>query len=389
MVDDDSRAYLPLAGVRVLDLAKLIPGDLATRVLADLGAEVVKVEMPGSGDYLRRIPPMDGDQSFHHLTLNRGKRSVALDLRRTEDRETFFRLADKADAIVEVSQPGRFLEMGVDFAEMRRRRPELVICSISGFGQTGPLATLPSHGYSMDALAGTAIVRRDPDRTHFADGGPVSSISGEGGANAAATATIAALFAARTTGRGAWIDISCWDAAAEMSRAAIAYRAARNAPRPNEMGEWSLYAIYRSSDDRDVVLCAIEQKFFEQFCRGLGREDLLERWSAAGGNAVDYGDLTLRDELDKIFRSATADEWLQRFIDWDVPGGIVQTPDDLAGAAHTEARGLIERNWRGTVPNVLSPIRWMDSGTRPGQSARPCSEVGADTAAVLDDWLGE
>jgi len=196
------------------------------------------------------------------------------------------------------------------------------------------------------------------------------------------------LFAARTTGRGAWIDISCWDAAAEMNRAGIAYRAARETPRPNEMGEWSLYAIYRSSDDRDVVLCAIEQKFYANFCRGIDREDLLDRWTPAPGTAVYHGDLALRDELDEVFRSATADEWLDRFVAWDVPGGIVETPDDLADFGHTAARGLLERNWHGSVPNVLSPIRWMDTGTRPGSGASPCSEIGTDTDDVLARWLG-
>ncbi|PQP21964.1 CaiB/BaiF CoA transferase family protein [Rhodococcus opacus] len=383
----DPDPYLPLSGVRVLDLAKLIPGDLATRTLSDLGAEVVKIELPDSGDYLRNIPPMDGPVSFHHLGLNRGKKSVALDLRTREGLATFHALAAKADAIMEVSQPGRFLEMGIDFAQMRRERPELVICSMTGFGQTGPLATLPSHGYSMDALAGTAIVERTADGTEFADSGPTSSISSESGAAAAATATIAALFAARTTGRGAWIDISFWDAAVEMNRASIAYRAARDAPRPNTMTDWSLYAIYRSADNRDVVLCAIEEKFFVNFCKGIDRGDLLQRWANADTEAVDYGDASMRKELQDIFLTATADEWLTRFVAWDVPGGIVQHPDDLANFGHTEARGLLERDWHGTVPNILSPIRWMDTGSRPGSGAKVCSDIGADNEEVFQTWL--
>lgn len=381
--------YKPLAGIRVLDLSRLIPGDLATRILADLGAEVVKVEAPGNGDYLRRIPPMAGDQSFHHLVLNRGKRSIALNLRDPADRDVFLRLADKADAIVEVSVPGSFQRMGIDFREMRRKRPELVVCSITGFGQTGMLTSLPSHGYSMDGLAGTAFIDRQEERSHFAQGGPLSSISAEAGANAAATATIAALLCAKTTGQGAWIDISCWDAAAEMNRAAIAYRAARNEKRPDEMREWALYAIYRAADDRDVVFCAIERKFFEAFCRGVGRPDLLSRWSSVDGAAVAYGDRELRDELDAIFRTATADEWLKRFLAWGIPGGIVQEPDDLANFQHTIDRQLIQPRWYGDVPNVLSPIRWAESGLRPGHDAKPCPEIGADTEDVIRRWLGE
>lgn len=383
-------SHRPLEGVRVLDLSRLIPGALATRILADLGAEVVKVETPAGGDYLRRIPPMaNEEESFHHLNLNRGKLSVALDLRDPEDLTRFFQLADKADIIAEVSVPGAFQRLGIDFAELRRRRPELVICSVTGFGQTGPLSTLPSHGYSMDGLAGAAFVEKVDGRSHFAAGGPMSSIAGEAGANVAATAMVSALFRARVSGEGAWLDISCWDAAAEMSRAAIAYRAARRAKRPDEMREWALYAIYRSSDDRDVVMCAIEHKFFKAFCQGLDRMDLLESWDVAGGAPVDYGDRVLQKELDAIFATATADEWLERFLKWGVPGGIVQDPDDLADFSHTTARGLLDRDWYDGVPKVLSPIRYVETGQRPGHDAAPPSRLGADNEDVNRRWLGD
>jgi len=110
---------------------------------------------------------------------------------------------------------------------------------------------------------------------------------------------------------------------------------------------------------------------------------------AAEGTDVYHGDRSLRDELDAVFRTATADEWLERFVAWDVPCGLVEQPDDLAEFGHTTARGLLERDWHGSVPNVLSPIRWMDTGTRPGSGASPCSEIGADTDDVLARWLGE
>jgi len=381
--------YRPLAGIRVLDLSRLIPGALATRILADLGAEVVKVEIPDGGDYLRRIPPMArADESFHHLNLNRGKLSVALDLRVAADREKFLALAEKADAIVEVSVPGSFQRMGIDFAQLRRERPELVVCSITGFGQTGTLCYLPSHGYSMDALAGATFVEHVDGRSHFASGGPLSSISGEAGANAAATATIAALLRARTGGEGTWLDISCWDAAVEMSRAALVYRGTRGEKRPDEMREWSLYAIYRSSDNRDVVLCAIEHKFFKALCVGLGRLDLLETWDAQAGGPVDYGDRELQKELDEIFATATADVWLERFLEWGVPGGIVQDPDDLVDFVHTKERGLLQDGWYGDVPKVLSPIRYAESGLRAGHDAAPPSPLGADNDDVIARWLG-
>jgi crotonobetainyl-CoA:carnitine CoA-transferase CaiB-like acyl-CoA transferase len=214
-------AYRPLEGVRILDLCKLVPGDLATRKLAELGADVVKLEDAGTGDPVRLIPPFLGENSVHHWNLNRAKRSVAADLRTAEGKALFHALADKADAIVEVSVPGRFEKLGIDFAAMRRQRPQLVICSITGFGQTGPWSTLPSHGMNMDALAGNVILTQRNGYPAM-DYRLSSSVSSELGAMNAALAVSASIFAAREGRGGCWIDISCWDAGFEMHRAGIA-----------------------------------------------------------------------------------------------------------------------------------------------------------------------
>jgi len=379
-------AYRPLAGVRVLDLARLIPGDLLTRHLADLGADVVKVEPPGAVDYLRTIPPLYEGEGHHHWNLNRGKRSIALDLRNEREHQTFMRLADVADVIVEVSHPGRFAALGVDFGAIRRRRPELVVASVTAYGQTGPLAQLPAHGMSMDAMAGVAFIARREGRAFFGRG-PVTSLANEAAANHGAIAVIAALYSARMTGQGAWIDVSCWDAAAEMNRAAITYNLIEGRPREIGMDSWSLYSIYEASDGREVVLCAIERKFFERFCAGIGRPDLMSAWEA-GEASVDYGNESLRQTLEKVFRMATAEEWLHRLIAWDVPGGLIVTSDELAEFEVWTERGLVERDWIGRVPNVLGAVRFLDDGSRPGQGAGPASQAGADTAAVVESWLG-
>lgn len=355
-----------------------------TRHLADLGADVVKVEAPGAVDYLRTIPPLYEGQGHHHWNLNRGKRSLALDLKDAAQRTTFFRLAEVADVIVEVSHPGRFLAMGVDFAELRRRRPALVVASVTAYGQDGFLAQLPAHGMSMDAMAGAAYIVRRDGRAYFGRG-PVTSLANEAAANHGALAVVAALYSARTTGEGAWIDVSCWDAAAEMNRAAITYNLVEGKPRDLGMDDWSLYAIYRAADGRDVVLCAIERKFWERFCTGVGRTDLISSWGSEG--SVDYGDAGLRQELEAIFATAPAEEWLRRLIEWDVPGGLIVTSDELAEFEQKTGRQLIERDWAGKMPNILSPIRWLDDGTRPGAGARPASAAGADTAAVIQEWL--
>lgn len=378
-------SYQPLAGVRVLDLTRLLPGAIAARKLAFLGADVVKVEEPDRGDYLRTIPPMyDNDDSFMHKLLNRGKRSIALDLKSESDRRTFDALAQEADAILEVSRPGRFRELGIDFARMRQARPELVVCSVTGFGQTGPLASLASHGMNMDCLAGSAPFERDGEDGWSLGRSVFASIAVELGGVNAALATTAAILHARATGEGTWIDASCWDAAVEANRLAIAHKLATgtNVVAVADLGP--LYAVYQCRDGGLVLLCAIEHKFWSRFCDGVSRPDLTERWR--GNGEVDFGlDAALSAELRAIFVEDDAEVWQRRFHDWDIPGSRLLSIDEVLEHPHFEARQMVACD--DDFPSVLDPVRWAD-GTRPGTDARPARPLGADTNDIMAEWLG-
>jgi crotonobetainyl-CoA:carnitine CoA-transferase CaiB-like acyl-CoA transferase len=375
-------AYRPLEGIRVLDISRLYNGALATLKLADLGADVVKVEEPGRGDYMRTIPPLVAGEGALHLLCNRGKRSVALDFKTPEGLETFLRLARATDVLVESARPGRFRDLGIDFATLRRERPELVVCSVSGFGQTGPLAPLAAHGMNMDALAGVLMLAEWKGRTRFMTFG--FSLGVEMGAANAALGIAAAVFKAKRTGEGAWIDASCWDGAVEIGRLSIAAHLgagddlAPRDPRP-------LYDVYETSDDKLVLFCAIERKFWESFCRGVGRKDLLGRW---GGTDVDFGaDETLRGELEAIFAERTADAWQKHFLDWDIPGSPVLRLGEVLEHPHVHARGLVRHEREGEAPFVANPLRWHDDGTRPGDGAAPAPALGAHTDEVIREWL--
>lgn len=378
-------SYQPLAGVRVLDLTRLLPGAIAARKLAYLGAEVVKIEEPDRGDYLRTIPPMyDNDESFMHKLLNRGKRSVALDLKTESGRSTFNDLAGHADAILEVSRPGRFREIGIDFARLREAHPQLVVCSITGFGQTGPLASLASHGMNMDCLAGSAPFERDGEDGWSLGRSVFASIAVELGGVNAALATTAAILHARSTGEGTWIDASCWDAAVEANRLAIAHKLATGTDVVAVADLGPLYAVYQCRDGGLVLLCAIEHKFWKRFCEGVSRPHLTERWR--GDGEVDFGlDAALSAELRAIFAEEDAEVWQTRFHDWDIPGSRLLSIDEVLEHPHLEARQMVAGD--EGFPSVLDPIRWAD-GTRPGADARPARPLGADTSEVLAEWLG-
>ena len=376
--------YAPLAGVRVLDMSRLIPGGLATRRLADLGADVVKVEEPGRGDYLRSIPPLVNGIGFMHEFYNRGKRSIALDIHNPEDRAIFDRLAAVADVIVEVSRPGRYAELGIDFAAMRRARPELVVCSVTGFGQDGPESATPSHGMNIDALAGTVRVDRSGDRVRLAKG--QLSLGAELGGLTASLSIVAAVFRARTTGEGAWLDASCWDATVDAQRLGIGYLVAMGEPLVDVADLGALYDVYETSDGRVILLAAIEQKFWKAFCAGVDRTDLLDRWS---GETVSFApdDSALAAELCAIFRTATAAQWSQRLRDWDVPGVEVLDVADVLANPHYAARQVMVPGEPGTFPHFPSPLVSRGEG-RAGADLAPAPSLGEQGPEIVTDWLG-
>lgn len=371
--------FRPLEGVRVLDLSRLYPGALATLKLADLGAEVVKVEEPGRGDYLRTIPPVVGGRGILHLLCDRGKRSIALDVREPEDRARFRELLDSADAVVEASRAGALAAKGVDFAALRESHPRLVLCSLTGFGQTGPLANVPSHGMNMDALAGTMFLEDHEGRPAIAGKG--FSLGVELGAVNAALGIVSAVHHARGSGEGTWIDVSCWDAAVDATRMPIATQLA--APEQRRDGKPPLYDVYTASDGQLVLFCAIERKFWARFCEDVGRPDLAERWSGAD---VDFGAGELREELERIFGERPAAHWDERFRELGIPGSAILTLSQVIEHPHFEAREMLQGREDEPLFRVANPIRYHDRDERAGESAAPAPDLGADTEQVLERW---
>lgn len=372
----------PLNGVRVLDLCRLIPGGLATRRLADLGADVVKVEEPGRGDYLRTIPPVIDGIGLMHAVLNRGKRSIAVDLKTEQGREQLQHLAAVADVIVEVSRPGRMEGIGIDFAALRRARPELVVCSITGYGQGGPLAALPSHGMNMDAWAGCLPITWDDGRPRMG-GGEVALSAELGGVNAALAIT-AAVYQARITGRGEWLDMSCWDAGVEANRLGLAHQATTGEPLVSISALGPLYDTYVTADNHVIMFAAIEQKFWERFCEGIDRPDLLSVWT---GHDVDFGsNTTLYKDLAEVFRADPAERWAQRFVEWEIPGSVVLDLSGVLTHPQLHERGLACGKDHTGVEQFASPIRSIDSGERANAEAS-APELGQHTDEIMSEWL--
>ncbi len=333
----------PLHGLRIIECSALGPAAITT-ALVDLGADVIKVEPP-AGDYIREMTwPIVEGTSLMHLHVNRGKRSLVLDLRTDAGVTILKELAARADVVVEAMRPGALARRGVGYDDLQVVNPMIVFCTISGYGMTGPYRDYPSHGVAYDTWAGIVNVARDDEG--FAYLPEHVSIGINAGPLYGALGILAAVLHARETGHGSFIDLAQSDAAAAMDwyrsetwrayerpesevtgNKADAYE--RRAPGTAGMVEGVRYQVYEAADGRHVLFMASEQAFWKNFCEGVDRMDLFERWP--GSKYADHarGNRELRRELRAIFATRTAAEWLEFGGQVNTPIAPVNTPKTL------------------------------------------------------------
>jgi crotonobetainyl-CoA:carnitine CoA-transferase CaiB-like acyl-CoA transferase len=320
------------------------------------------------------------------MAQNWGKRSIGVDAKSPEGRALLLELIAAADVVVENQLAGFWARIGVDFAEIRVSRPELIICSITGFGQTGSWSQLPAHGLNIDALGDGLNVDWKDGQPHRGWG--FTSWANELGAMSAAMAVCAALVSVRAGGPGEWIDLSCWDALVESHRTELAMTAKTGEPFSlRETPPQALYTTYLASDGRPVLLGTLEPKFWRRFCQGVGREDLIQDHD---GTEIAFGDddKHLRSELESVFATATSAQWLQRFIDWDVPGGPVYDVPAIMATEHFAQRKIIEGQ-PGQWPNVTMAVRWMHSDSRAGSGLDYPPDYNQHEDLIRKEWLDQ
>jgi crotonobetainyl-CoA:carnitine CoA-transferase CaiB-like acyl-CoA transferase len=378
-----------LDGLRVLEVSLLAPNMLGM-VLADLGADVVKVEQPGRGDYTREVGAARVNRtSLLHLRWNRGKRSLALDLRHPDGVAVFLDLARTSEVVVEGLRAGALARRGLGVEALRAVNPALVYCSLSGFGQTGPYRDLATHGVAYDAYAGHA----PPEYTD--DGHPTIphryiEIGTHAGALYAAVGVLAAVVRARATGRGAILDVAQADAAVAWNAGRLDAALSEVHPphdRAISMTSAVRYQYYETADGRHILFQASERAFFANFCRAVGRDDLVARDQGADVGEHAVGDVWLRDELASLFRTRTQAEWIELFIEHDVAGGPVYTGSDVLGDRHFQTRArFVEHDHRDVGP--LRMLRTPILTDEPDEPLRPAPTVGEHSRDVLSDVLG-
>ncbi|MFU8856270.1 MAG: CaiB/BaiF CoA transferase family protein [Deferrisomatales bacterium] len=366
-----------LDGLRVLDLSRLLPGPFATQLLADFGADVVKVEEPGRGDYLREHAPLRDGESLFFLNLNRNKRSVALDLKTPGGREAFLRLAASADLVVESFRPGVMDRLGVGYETLRRDNPRLVYCALTGYGQDGPLSRQAGHDVNYLGISGVLGLVRDAEGRPVVPGVQFADLGG--GAVTACVGILLALLARERTGRGQFVDAAMVDGLAPWVVYRWAFRGREGeAPGPCLSGEYPCYGVYEAADGRYLAVGALEPVFWERLCRHLGRPEWAPRQFAGGEERT-----AVFAALRELFRTKTRDAWAAELGPVDCCVTPVLEVEELEDHPYWAARGLVERflaPGAGEVRGLAAPVRL---GETPARLRSPPPRLGEHTEDVL------
>lgn len=335
----------PLQGMRVLDLTRLLPGPVATMHLADMGAEVVKIEDPGMGDYARTMGHVRKEVSQFFIAVNRGKQCLRLDLKNPTQRNAFLEKVESAHVVVESFRPGVMDKLGLGWNTLRERNPRLVMCAISGYGQDGPFAQLAGHDINYVALSGMLEQNVGPDGVPALPNLQVGDLLG--GAQAAVQGILAALIGVRTSGKGRFVDVSMTDAV--FAHNVMPLGAVNNFGRPAQPGKDLLtggvpcYNVYRTSDGRFMAVGALELKFWEACCDVLGRPDLKKRHWSLGQEVGGTDAMAVKAELEAIFNQDTLASWTEKFREADCCVTPVLRTDEALAHPHFQARQSVKR----------------------------------------------
>jgi alpha-methylacyl-CoA racemase len=329
----------PLSGIRVLDLSRLLPGAYATQMLADFGADVIKVEEPGSGDYGRFMPPHGtGGMSLYFIAINRNKRSMTLNLKSAEGREIFQRMVRQADVVLESFRPGVMERLGLGYEQLKEINPGLVYCAISGYGQDGPYRLRAGHDLNYAGYAGLLHYNRGPRGEPAMPPTQLGDLAG--GSFMALIGILTALVGRAQSGTGRMVDVSMTEGVMSLlPLAATAYLNSGEAPIPGRSGldgGLPCYNIYETQDGKHVTLAALEYKFWHTFCTHIGHLELLPFHVPVGPGEREQA----IDMLRAIFKTKTRDEWMAELAEIDACVGPVYTLEEALNDPQAQARGV-------------------------------------------------
>lgn len=373
---------MPLKNTRVLDLTRLLPGPYCTMLLADFGAEVIKVEDPKMGDYARSYDPkLDDDSALFH-SLNRNKKSICLDLKSTGGKADFLAMVKKADVIVESFRPGVMERLGLCYEKLKQVNPRIVCCAITGYGQTGPYATKPGHDINYLSYAGLLHLMGEKDGKPIIPATQIADIGG--GALPATVGILLALLERERSGEGQFVDISMMDGVISWLQTLLPnYLVTNESPKRGEQlldGGIAAYAVYETKDAQFLSVGALELKFWKAFCEGIGRKDFIPRIAVPSQEQH-----RLKYEIQTIFYQKTLSEWLEIFSDKDACVSPVLSFEEMIEDPQVVARGMIQTVAHTTLAEAKQigiPIKLSET---PGTIRTQAPKLGEHTKEILQE----
>ena len=367
-----------LDGMRILDLSRLLPGPYCSMILADFGAEVIKIEEPGSGDYSRSFPPFQNGFGYWHLQLNRNKKSVAIDLKSEVGRSAFLKLAQTADVVLESYRPGVLKRLGIDYETVSKLNPKIVYCAITGYGKQGPLVKQADHDIGYVSLAGIVSMSGEPAGRPAIPGVLMADM------NAALMAGMSIMMAVRhaeQSGQGQEIDIALYNTALTLmpGAASLYFGSGFVAERGNNWltGAYANYNIYETRDGRYVSVGCLEKKFWSNLCVALERADLTDVLDEENNHSK------VQQELAAIFKTKTMQEWTDFLAGKDTCVTPVLNFDEAMAAEQTTANEMVLNACDDEVGTYKQIGFAMKMSATPGQLQKRAPKLGEDTEAVL------
>ncbi|MGJ3237378.1 MAG: CaiB/BaiF CoA transferase family protein [Anaerolineae bacterium] len=360
----------PLFGIKILDLTRLVPGAICSLMLADMGADVIKVEDPHGGDYARTTPPLVDGMGAFFQSSNRNKRSIVIDLKHPDGQTVFHRLVQDADVVLEGFRPGVAQRLNITYHTLKALNPRIVYCSLSGWGQNGPYRTRSGHDLNYVALNGLLGGMRHPQPL----GGQIADVSG---AYVGVMGILAGLFKRERSGEGDYIDVSLHESAMPFAlyQMVEALTANMGAGQGSLTGGMAFYDVYYSQDDQPLALGAIEPKFWANFCHAIDKPEWIKRHTDPREQHA------LKAEIAELFQTRPADDWQALLADADCCFTRITSPDQLIHDPQVKSRAMAGVDERG-IPWMRSPVRLISDDTF---QLKQAPQQGAHTADVLEE----
>ena len=369
-----------LSDVKVLDLTRLLPGPYCTLLMADYGAEVIKIEEPGKGDYIRWRTPAIESIGARHLTVNRNKKSVELNLKTAEGQQIFKQLAAEADVIIESFRPGVMQRLGLSYEDIVQVNERIVYCSLTGYGQTGPYQHLPGHDINYIGYSGILGLIGEKDGKPIVPGVQIADIGG--GSLMALAGICMALFHRDRTGKGQYIDVSMMDGAITWLYAAMSdYFASDTTPKRGTTrldGQFAFYNVYETRDGKYITVGASELKFWKKMCELIGKEEWIPLHE--GPTTVQE---QLKQDLAKLFKTHDQQYWVDLLAREDTCVGPVHDIDEMFNDPHITAREMFTEMHHpiaGMIKQIGFPIKFSET---PGEIYTHAPILGEHTTEIL------